>query len=74
MREDTPGPSAGWSAARRQPGTGGCRGAEQRGRQEQHILAFEQGMLMREKMINICIHGFSFHLLVLYSGGAFSSW
>jgi len=43
-------------------------------RHKQHDLAFEHGILMRNKMINICIHGFSFHLLVLYTQGTFSSW
>lgn len=41
---------------------------------QQHVLAFEQGMLMRKRAINICVHVFSFHLLVLYTQGTFSSW
>lgn len=41
---------------------------------QQLFLAFQQVMLMRKRVINICVHGFSFHFLMLYTQGTFSSW
>lgn len=52
----------------------GARQLIEMGEAQAACSGFEQRILMRKKMINIGVYGFSFHSLVLYTQGTFSFW